>query len=175
MNFIDNNLVNQATVLDPRFKHKGFRDDKQFKSCCKSILEEMDALNSKNISIETAELTEVTKENIDETESIWAEYDDEEDPKAVIIGRSSNEQELDSYLAEPLCRRADDPLDWWKLQKNKYPTLYEVMLQKLCIPASSVPCERVFSKAGEIETSKRNRLSSNKFQKILFIKQNRIL
>lgn len=44
----------------------------------------------------------------------------------------------------------------------------------LRIPASSVPCERVFSKAGYVETSKRNRLKGSKLNKILFIKQNKI-
>ena len=105
-------------------------------------------------------------------DSIWNEFDENSNSQIVLHRRTSSQKELDNYLAEPLLHRKDDPLEWWKLQKNNFPNMYKIMLRTLCIPASSVPCERVFSKAGDIETAKRNRLSANKVSKILFIKNN---
>ena len=57
---------------------------------------------------------------------------------------------VNQYLAEPPLSRQDDPLGYWATRRQIYPNLYEVAKQFLCTPASSVPCERVFSKAGEI-------------------------
>ena len=120
---------------------------------------------------------EITENTMDvtetlESESIWNEFDKDTKDQVVLHARSSSKIELDNYLAEPNIHRKDDPLEWWKLEKYKYPTRYKIMLRTLCIPASSVPCERVFSKAGDVETSKRNRLTSSKLGKILFIKHN---
>ncbi|KAM7378282.1 hypothetical protein PAMA_013265 [Pampus argenteus] len=44
--------------------------------------------------------------------------------------------------------------------------------QFLCTPASSVPCERVFSKCGEIFSKKRNRLSQKTVEKIMYLNKN---
>uniref|UniRef100_A0A182WA91 HAT C-terminal dimerisation domain-containing protein n=1 Tax=Anopheles minimus TaxID=112268 RepID=A0A182WA91_9DIPT len=104
---------------------------------------------------------------------VWAELDNDKNHSQIMFhSRTSNQIELDNYIAEPLAHRNDDPLEWWKMHKNKYPTIYQLMLRDLCIPASSVPCERIFSKAGDIETSKSNRLKPSKLNKILFIKHN---
>lgn len=76
------------------------------------------------------------------------------------------------YLEEPLVNRDGDPLKWWLEKKHLYPNLYNLAVQKLCIVATSVPCERIFSKAGQILTSRRNRLSANKVKKLLFLNVN---
>ncbi|XP_053710926.1 zinc finger BED domain-containing protein 4-like [Synchiropus splendidus] len=67
--------------------------------------------------------------------------------------------EVKMYLAEPNIRRHDDPLRYWGDKQMIYPHLYTLAKKYLCTPTSSVPCERVFSKAGEILSKKRNRLS----------------
>lgn len=42
----------------------------------------------------------------------------------------------------------------------------------LSVPATSVPCERIFSKTGQIISERRNRLSHNKVEKIIFLNAN---
>ena len=42
----------------------------------------------------------------------------------------------------------------------------------LCCPATSVVSERVFSKAGDVITKKRNALAPSKAQKLVFLMEN---
>ncbi|KAF0729724.1 zinc finger BED domain-containing protein 1-like [Aphis craccivora] len=43
------------------------------------------------------------------------------------------------------------------------------MKKRFCILATSVPCERIFSKAGQTITEKRSRLHSKNFEKMIFL------
>lgn len=80
--------------------------------------------------------------------------------------------EVDKYLNEPLISRTENPLVWWSERKKIYPRLYEIVKTRLCIIATSVPCERIFSKAGQVLTERRSRLKENKVSQILFLNQN---
>jgi len=80
--------------------------------------------------------------------------------------------EVDRYLSEVNVTRSEDPLIYWAQHKHQYPHLYQLALTFLCSPASSVPCERIFSKAGEVLSKKRNRLSPSTLEKILFLNKN---
>ena len=51
-------------------------------------------------------------------------------------------------------------LNWWNTHTAEYPTLSELAHNYLCIQASSVPCEQLFSIAGQIINKSRNRLDS---------------
>lgn len=76
------------------------------------------------------------------------------------------------YLKEQILTRAEDPLKYWVARKTLYPTLWKLACKYLCIPASSVPCERIFSKAGELVSQKRSRLKPATVEKIIFLNKN---
>lgn len=80
--------------------------------------------------------------------------------------------EVQRYLAEGNTPRTQDPLQYWKNNQKTYPHLYQLALKYLCTPSSSVPCERVFSKAGELVSKRRNRLGAKTLQKTLFLNKN---
>lgn len=82
--------------------------------------------------------------------------------------------EVDKYLNEPLISRYENPLVWWVERKKIYPNLYELVKRRACIVATSVPCERIFSKAGQVITTRRNRLlvSLIKVSQVLFLNHN---
>ena len=52
------------------------------------------------------------------------------------------------------------------------PILAQVARAILCVPGSSVPSERVFSKAGELLNKRRSSLKNNHVDMLLFLNKN---
>lgn len=81
-------------------------------------------------------------------------------------------RELDDYLRDEPAE--NDELEWWRQNQKNYPHLVQLALKYLCIPASSTPSERIFSKAGLVLSEKRTRQSRGSFdifkQKLVKIK-----
>ena len=65
-----------------------------------------------------------------------------------------------------------NPLQWWKLNGGRYPRLTILALKYLGIPATSVPSERVFSKAGEIVSRRRASLKPSSVDMLVFLSKN---
>ena len=79
-------------------------------------------------------------------------------------------QELEKYDAEPQIR--GDPLQWWKSREASMPILAKVARAILCVPGSSVPSERVFSKSGQLLNKKRASLKSKNVDMLIFLNKN---
>ncbi|XP_038132700.1 zinc finger BED domain-containing protein 4-like isoform X1 [Cyprinodon tularosa] len=83
------------------------------------------------------------------SDDLWEHFDLE-------VGRQTKSATADAilevqrYMAEGNIARSQDPLLYWKNQRTVYPNFFRLALKFLCTPASSVPCERVFSTAGEL-------------------------
>lgn len=92
--------------------------------------------------------------------------DGDSDPMATLFGGDSQESnssdcqvatepesEIDRWLREPRQSWKMDGATWWKLYGYQYPKGLAIMARNyLGIPASSVPAERLFSKAGKCIT-----------------------
>ncbi|XP_069102962.1 E3 SUMO-protein ligase ZBED1-like [Argopecten irradians] len=74
---------------------------------------------------------------------------------------------LNNYSSQVLPLKAD-PLKWWKDNGYFFPLLSHLSMRRLCIPATSVPSERVFSTAGDIITAQRGALNSDMVDKLIF-------
>ncbi|CAK9164895.1 unnamed protein product [Ilex paraguariensis] len=63
-----------------------------------------------------------------------------------IMGNQQMRSELDQYLEESLLPRVQDfdVLNWWKLNRQKYPTLSKMASDILCVPVSTVAPDSVF-------------------------------
>jgi hypothetical protein len=68
--------------------------------------------------------------------------------------------------------RTSDSLYWWNDRKALYLRLHTVVKKRVCVAATSVPCERIFSKARQILREERSRMKSSKLSKILFLNAN---
>jgi len=66
--------------------------------------------------------------------------------------------EIERYLMLPDEADDIDCLAWWQLQSNRFPALARIARDYLGTPASSVPCESMFSLAKRTISSTRNRL-----------------
>ena len=82
------------------------------------------------------------------------------------------DKEFQKYLAEDLISIDDNPLKWWKSNQFRFSILAKVAKQFLCIPATSVPCERLFSTSGNIITPKQASLKPNTASMLCFLRQN---
>lgn len=66
----------------------------------------------------------------------------------------------------------EDPIQFWKTHNSLLSPLSDVALKYACIPVSSVPSEIIFSKAGKIESQRRNKLSPKNIDVIIFLSKN---
>lgn len=78
---------------------------------------------------------------------------------------------INEYNKENRLKLDDDPLLWWR-NNNKYKAFSPIVRPYLSAPPSSVPSEQLFSSAGLIYESLRNRLEGDKAAKLLFVKFN---
>lgn len=74
--------------------------------------------------------------------------------------------EVETYLNSPQSDSSTDILQWWKYQ-NIYPILSAMARDVLCVPATSVPVERLFSEAAHILTKLRCSLGNDKFRALI--------
>ncbi len=92
---------------------------------------------------------------------IWSRFDNDTGRSAANCKRLLNkvECELRSYLKLPCLKRQDDPFNGVESGKKEFPHLYTMAMTYLAIPATSVPCEWLFSVAGDIVSKKRSALT----------------
>lgn len=80
--------------------------------------------------------------------------------------------EVQAYFAEKPLAKEGNPLNWWKGNQEKYPTLAKLAKSFLCIPGTSTPSERLFSVAGNIVSKKRASLSPEHVDMLTFLHSN---
>lgn len=76
---------------------------------------------------------------------------------------------MKQYIDMQYLDRKRDPILYWEQRQKVMPEVYELTVKYLCIPATSVPAERVFFKTRLIGTRRRNRLDSKKVDEIIFL------
>lgn len=81
-------------------------------------------------------------------------------------------QELTGCKSEDSISLESNPPDWWKRKQTTYPLLSNLAKHYLCVPATSVASERVFSTAGDLVTAQRSCLSGEQVDKLIFLKKN---
>jgi len=65
-----------------------------------------------------------------------------------------------------------DVLTYWNEHKLVLAPLSNIAFKYLIIPATSVPSERIFSKAGQILSARRNRLLPKNLDTLVFLNKN---
>ena len=169
-----NHTLAAATFLDPRFKKLAFTQIPLANECEKHLLSEMGSvtLDDPREDVNDPPITnpDMSPASADD---VWKYFDSK-----VIESRDTQTiqseclVEIKQYLASNVIDRKNDPLQWWSDNKIMYKRLYVLASKYLCIPATSVPSERLFSKAGELISAKRSRLKEKNINTILFLNYN---
>lgn len=85
---------------------------------------------------------------------------------------TSSVKEIDLYYKENQINRNMCPLEWWRNNQRRFPSVAKLAKRYLAIPATSTPSERVFSSAGNIITAKRNCLKGKTVNMLIFLHNN---
>ncbi|XP_059216912.1 E3 SUMO-protein ligase ZBED1-like isoform X1 [Stomoxys calcitrans] len=170
-----NYLYAESALLDPRFKRRAFKSEGSYDFAVQQLRERIIRIRLPDVDINNnSESAKLSPQNDDLDEpDYWKFFDEQyknntktENNTAAAI------KELDKYLKEDYIGRKLDPLKWWNLMKNVYPRLYIHVLKRLCITATSVPCERIFSATGQIISERRTHLKPSKVEKVVFLHNN---
>uniref|UniRef100_A0AAY4AZD2 HAT C-terminal dimerisation domain-containing protein n=1 Tax=Denticeps clupeoides TaxID=299321 RepID=A0AAY4AZD2_9TELE len=162
------NVLNICSFVDPRFRENFVENlDETVKSCTDEAMAHASHLESEQPPAAT---TESTSSNTNTTtkrkekslsgllQQITAKKNMSKASGSAVTVPSIQERidsEVKLYLSLPTVSADSDPLAWWKAHVEEIP-----MLLKVCIPATSVPSERVFSSSGHIlSPDKRGRMS----------------
>nr|XP_043873805.1 E3 SUMO-protein ligase ZBED1-like [Solea senegalensis] len=166
--------LTMPTLLDPRFKKLGFENATRRQEAVNRLKNECaNVIRHEASSAPPDQLQNTRVAQSGGNSELWWLLDD-----AINSSGSSSSVvadaviEVDRYLAEMNISRDEDPLVYWHGHKAMYPHLHKLAVTWLCSPASSVPCERVFSKAGEVLSKKRNHLNPKTLEKLVFLNKN---
>lgn len=159
-----------VSFFDPRFKGVIFISDekKELKQHVLQLLKEVELQNDPEPEAQIAE--QAPKRRKTALDILLDGYDD--------LGGEESDPDTDEvcqYIAEKTPTKETQPLQWWSMNEHRFPKLSLLAKNYLCIPATSTPSERLFSKAGNVITKKRNCLKPKTVDAILFLNGNRKL
>lgn len=150
-----------STFLDPRFKNFGFRDMANVEAVKKRLITEMQSVNQTSVPApepSTSSATSsvsvtapaITSSSPAAKGGIWTEFDSQ-----ILASQQHHTPGTDAFIEmrryseEKRVPRDGDPLLWWKMNKPTFPSLSKLAEKHLTVIATSVPAERIFSKAGQ--------------------------
>ena len=152
-----------STLLDPRFKKVGFGNASACSQAVQRLTSEVAAIIASN------DTTESMTTEADDPSGLWTMIDQSVAASQSRPSTSDSLIILRMYLDQPNLARKEEPLKWWVANEKSFPSLASHAKKYLAIPATSVSSERLFSKAGEITSRKRNRIKSKNVDMLLFL------
>ncbi|XP_029663012.1 zinc finger BED domain-containing protein 1-like isoform X2 [Formica exsecta] len=149
-----------STILDPRFKRLHFKTALAASNAIQDIDNQMRKISSYKTkkAIENDQDVNNVKSS---TPNLWHFYDNlvMKNREVTDTDSKSLNLELKQYLHQPVIKRSENAFNHWELLKPAFPLLSKLALQYLSIISTSVPCERLFSHAGNVKTDNRSRLT----------------
>lgn len=101
--------------------------------------------------------------------SVFAAILEESEMETGSVSPSSAVVQVQNYLTEQTIPKSDNPLHYWRANATQFPSLAAVATKFLCAPCTSVDSERLFSAVSNIIEEKRNRLSANRVEMLVFL------
>ncbi|XP_032684706.1 zinc finger BED domain-containing protein 1-like isoform X2 [Odontomachus brunneus] len=155
-----------STILDPRFKRLHFNNRIVCSQAINKIARQIDNINIDIPNKENAVLMKNISLN-----NIWSFHENLISNTKVVRDKSEDiPMDLKHYLNQSTIELTEDPVYYWNnIYNSIYSSLTVIAKQYLSVMATSVPSERLFSKAGNIVTENRNRLTPEHLQQLLFL------
>lgn len=157
-----------ALVLDPRHKIQTFNLTSWGKEIKEGSLKKTESIFYKSYSNTSLHVTE-PEQNKDSSSSdeflsiLYKKTDTDRNDNNIDLLKD----EFERFVGGDRASRETDILKWWKDHETVFPHLAIMARDILAIPATSVPAERLFSKAGLIIRKHRNRLNAESARTLL--------
>ncbi|XP_071320733.1 E3 SUMO-protein ligase ZBED1-like [Trachinotus anak] len=181
-------FLNIATFLDPRYKKLPFLSTQERSKVESNIIEEAKAILEKQMSDQCLDdfsllSNEPPSKKQAPLRGSSASSTTQDNPLAAIFCQSDADQsqeelhaqvveELSNYKSQRVLGLNEDPLLWWSSHAALFPTLPKVLQKYWCVPATSVPCHRLFSSSGTVLCGKRNRIAPALVDQQVFLYEN---
>ncbi|XP_039608816.1 E3 SUMO-protein ligase ZBED1-like [Polypterus senegalus] len=176
-------FLHKCTALDPRFKALPHIEDDERQKIFSDIITEMMTTTEE----ETEDATEIGAVSSSSPEAsstrsppakksvmteLFGELFQRQGGSSKPTLLEQVQEEVIKYRASGCLSLEADPLLWWKGNEGTYPHIAKLAKRYLCIPATSVASERVFSTAGDIVIATRSVLSAENVDTLIFLAKN---
>ena len=174
--FDPENVAILASAVDPRYKDLDFLKDEYREEVQKVLLEKITMIEE---SLEAEPTTSTSREESGEPNA----KKKKETAMSFLLGTTasssqsteedkSGKAEFDRFKREPQLHHDECALLWWKSNQERFPVISKVARQLLCVLATSVPSERIFSTAGLVVSNLRSSLKSENTDMLIFLNKN---
>ena len=165
-----------STFLDPRLKDISITETgmKAAKLFIAQELDRMENAQGEDVTEEPSPCTSqpqpepkrkgILKNFAKKVKEMSSQKKQKMDRATLEMSRYEEEDILDLDLGNPLI--------WWRDHQQVYPLMKDIVMKHLCVPATSTPPERVFSKAGELVSHRRSCISPKNVDMVLFLNKN---
>lgn len=166
-------ILNLVAALHPRYKALKYLEDAEQTQAWRVIRREMASLETPlvvNVRVRLADDSDY--EDVDELppkRSRGVGIEVESDSEDEISDGDKLDRELQAYRDHAKPPEGTDPFAWWKNNCASYPHVAQLARKYLCVVGTSVPCERMFSKAGRVATKSRSRLTGEHISDLMFL------
>ncbi|KAK1172462.1 zinc finger BED domain-containing protein 1-like [Acipenser oxyrinchus oxyrinchus] len=166
------------SLSDPRFKHNFLQDVATVEDIVLKEVNDLvqeDNIVTPNIGKTTTASDTETKHKSKGLGALLRKYTKESN--TFSMGYTPNvdqavKSEIVIYKSLPFEDVDGNPLEWWKTNHRQFPLLSKLVKKYLCIPASSVSSERMFSSGGNTVTPLHNRLDPENVNMLVFLSRN---
>ncbi|XP_060766177.1 E3 SUMO-protein ligase ZBED1-like [Neoarius graeffei] len=119
-------------------------------------------------------LQELGKERQAERDNKSTPEPEKKKPALMLTQESSSDEEedhvdwsIERYKSEPMIGIEDSPQEWWSTHEASHSEMASLARKYLVTPATSVPCERLFSLSGHVVQKKRASLLSENVNRLV--------
>lgn len=186
-------LMNTASFLDPRFKSLAHLSRDCIDDVITHVQDEVCELmkTNPNVNDDSSDESEVVEiSDADDSSDVMEAPPKKKKihPLKKVLGKKFGSNgsdrsttmpiheiacaEVAKYRIEPQIDLDAKPLHWWKDHKSIYPTISKLARKTLCIVATSVPSESLFSISGNVISQKRACLTPQYAERLIFLHEN---
>ncbi|XP_035803997.1 zinc finger BED domain-containing protein 4-like [Amphiprion ocellaris] len=166
-----------ATLLDPRYKDRFFSNSDTATEAKEMLMLELQRMSTgeadKQEDLGEPPVRKLPKVQASSSlDSLFDEIAGERESTSPGLAPVGAAIQLETYLGETTTAREENPLQYWGAHRVRFPILAQMSKRYLSAPCSSVDSERLFSSVSHVVDEKRNRLTAENAEKLLFIKKN---